>query len=54
MFSHISLNWRGKPLFSHEVVGQLIAGTTTRTGLRIEAELDTHTYPSPGHKSCGP
>jgi len=46
MFSHISLNWRGKPLFSHEVVVNLIAGTTTRTGLRIEAELDTNTYPT--------
>ena len=46
LFSHISLNWRGKPLFSHEVVVNLIAGTTTRTGLRIEAELDTNTYPT--------
>jgi hypothetical protein len=46
MFSHISMNWRGKPLFSHEVVVNLIAGTTTRTGLRIEAELDTNTYPT--------
>ena len=46
MFSHISLNWRGKPLFSHEVVVNLIAGTTPRTGLRIEAELDTNTYPT--------
>ena len=45
MFSHISLNWRGKPLFSHEVVVNLIASTTTRTGLRIEAELDPNTYP---------
>lgn len=46
MFSHISMNWRGKPLFSHEVVVNLIAGTTTRTGLRIEAELDTNPYPT--------
>jgi hypothetical protein len=45
MFSHISMNWRGKPLFSHEVVVNLIAGTTTRTGLKIEAELDTNAYP---------
>src|SRR5512144_2763525 len=46
LFSQISLNWRGKPLFSHEVVVNLIAGTTPRTGLRIEAELDTNTYPT--------
>ena len=45
MFSHISMNWRGKPLFSHEVVVNLIVGTTTRTGLKIEAELDTNAYP---------
>jgi hypothetical protein len=45
MFSHISMNWRGKPLFSHEVVVNLIAGTTTRMGLKIEAELDTNPYP---------
>lgn len=45
MFSHISMNWRGKPLISHEVIVNLIAGTTTKTGLKIEAELDTNTYP---------
>ena len=45
MFSHISMNWRGKPLFSHEVIINLIASTTTRTGLKIEAELDTNVYP---------
>jgi len=45
MFSHISLNWRGKPLISHEIIVNLIAGTTTRTGLKIEAELDTNIYP---------
>ena len=39
MFSYISMNWRGKPLYSHEVVVNLIAATTTRTGLKIEAEL---------------
>lgn len=49
MFSHISMNWRGKPLFSHEVVVNLIAGTTTRTGLKIEAELDTNAYPKGIH-----
>jgi len=45
MFSHISMNWRGKPLFSHEVVVNLIASTTTRAGLKIEAEIDTNNYP---------
>jgi hypothetical protein len=45
MFSYISLNWRGKPLISHEVIVNLIAGTTTKTGLRIQAELDTNVYP---------
>ena len=46
MFSHISMNWRGKPLISHEVIVNLIAATTTRTGLKIEAELDTNVYPT--------
>ena len=45
MFSYISLNWRGKPLISHEVIVNLIAGTTTKTGLKIQAELDTNVYP---------
>jgi Rhodopirellula transposase DDE domain len=45
MFSYISLNWRGKPLISHEVIVNLIAGTTTRTGLKIQAELDINVYP---------
>jgi hypothetical protein len=45
MFSHISLNWRGKPLTSHEVIVNLIAHTTTQTGLTIRAALDTHRYP---------
>jgi hypothetical protein len=46
MFSHITLNWRGRPLTSHEVVVNLISSTTTRQGLRIEAELDTNCYPT--------
>jgi hypothetical protein len=45
MFCHISTNWRGKPLVSHEVVVNLIGNTTTREGLRIQAELDTNEYP---------
>src|SRR5215471_3965579 len=41
LFSHITMNWRGRPLTSHEVIVQTIAATTTRTGLRVRAELDT-------------
>ena len=46
MFSHISRNWRGRPLVSHDVIVQLIANTTTQAGLRIRAELDTGQYPT--------
>lgn len=45
LFSHISMNWRGRPLTSHQVVVETIAATTTRTGLTVAAELDTSTYP---------
>jgi len=45
MFCHITQNWRGRPLVSHEVIVQLIANTATNKGLRIQAELDTRTYP---------
>jgi hypothetical protein len=40
------MNWRGRPLTSHEVVVQTIAATTTRTGLRVKAVLDEGTYPT--------
>jgi len=46
MFCHITQNWRGRPLVSHEVIVNLIAAVTTRTGLKIRAELDRGTYPS--------
>jgi hypothetical protein len=45
LFSQISMNWRGQPLTSHEVIVNLIAGTTTRTGLKVTAELDETIYP---------
>ncbi|MFG2045652.1 ISAzo13 family transposase [Dactylosporangium sp. NPDC048998] len=45
LFSQITMNWRGRPLTSHEVVVATIASTRTRTGLRVEAELDTRSYP---------
>jgi len=45
LFSFITLNWRGKPLRSFKTIVQLIAATTTNTGLRVRAELDEHKYP---------
>jgi hypothetical protein len=45
LFSHISMNWRGRPLVSHEVILELIAATRTRSGLRVQAELDQRRYP---------
>jgi transposase len=44
LFSFISQNWRGKPLRSFEAIVSLIAATTTSTGLRVHAELNTETY----------
>jgi hypothetical protein len=46
LFSYISMNWRGQPLISHEVIVNLIAGTTTKAGLKVHAELDDSLYPS--------
>jgi Rhodopirellula transposase DDE domain len=46
LFSHISMNWRGRPLESHGVIVNTIAATTTRTGLTVHAELDTRNYPN--------
>jgi transposase len=45
LFSAISQNWRGKPLVSHEVVVNLIAATTTSTGLKVQSALDRNPYP---------
>jgi hypothetical protein len=45
LFSAITQNWRGKPLVSHETVVDLIAATTTRTGLKVRSELDIGDYP---------
>ena len=45
LFSLISQNWRGKPLVSHQVIVNLIAATTTKTGLRVRAEVDPGKYP---------
>ena len=46
LFSHITMNWRGRPLTSHQVVVETIAATITRTGLRVKAVLDEGTYPT--------
>jgi len=46
LFSAISINWRGRPLTSHQVVVDLIAATTTRTGLKVRAHLDEGYYPT--------
>ena len=46
LFSYISQNWRGKPLISHEVIVNLIAATTTTTGLQVHSDLDTGSYPT--------
>ena len=45
LFSAISQNWRGRPLVSHEAIVNLIAATTTRTGLKVRSALDTNAYP---------
>jgi len=46
LFSAISQNWRGKPLINHEVIVDLIAATTTRTGLKVRSALDRNAYPA--------
>ncbi len=45
LFSFITQNWRGQPLVSHEVIVNLIASTTTRSGLQVRSQLDTGKYP---------
>jgi transposase len=49
LFSFITQNWRGRPLVSYQTIVQLIAATTTKSGLTVKSELDTNTYP-PGVK----
>lgn len=44
MFCHITQNWRGKPLISHEVIVSLIGATKTKAGLKIQAQLDESEY----------
>jgi len=46
LFAHISMNWRGRPLVSHEVIVELIGATTTGSGVRVQAALDPGAYPT--------
>jgi len=46
LFSYITQNWRGKPLVSYQAIVQLIAGTTTRTGLNVKCGIDPNLYPA--------
>jgi hypothetical protein len=46
LFSYISINWRAKPLVSYQAVIDLIGATTTTTGLKVYARLDTNSYPT--------
>lgn len=46
LFSRITLNWRGRPLATYQTVVNLIAHTTTRTGLSVRCELDPRLYPT--------
>ena len=45
LFAHITMNWRGRPLVSHQVIVELIGATTSRTGLTVRAEPDRGAYP---------
>jgi hypothetical protein len=46
LFCFITMNWKGQPLVSHEVIVQLIKSTTTAQGLKVDCQLDTNIYPS--------
>lgn len=46
LFCHVTQNWRGRPLTSHDLIVKLIGGTTTKTGLTVKAALDTARYES--------
>ena len=45
LFSHIAMNWRGKPLVSLATIVSLIGATTTEAGLRVRSEIDKRSYP---------
>jgi hypothetical protein len=53
LFSFITINWRGKPLYSLQTIVNLIASTTTKTGLKVDAELDDGSYPANQRRAGG-
>jgi Rhodopirellula transposase DDE domain len=46
LFSHVSMNWRGRPLIDHHVMIELIADMNTPTDLKVNAQLDRGTHPT--------
>jgi hypothetical protein len=46
LFSFITQNWRARPLVSYQTIVQLIAATTTDTGLKVQCEIDSNAYPA--------
>ncbi|MBC7831219.1 MAG: ISAzo13 family transposase, partial [Hyphomicrobium sp.] len=46
LFCHVTQNWRGKPLVSHDLIVKLIGSTTTSAGLKVKAALDSDRYQS--------
>ena len=46
LFSQITMNWRGRPLETHQIIIDLISATSTATGLTVHCELDTDQYPT--------
>lgn len=46
LFSRITHNWRGRPLETYQTIVNLIANTTTTTGLTVRCELDPNLYPT--------
>ena len=46
LFSQITMNWRARPLKTHQIILDLISSTTTVTGLTVHATLDTGAYPT--------
>lgn len=46
LFSHISMNWKGHPLTSHDIMVNLIGATKTKTGLKVKAKIDKRKYPT--------
>lgn len=51
LFSYITMNWRGRPLTSFQTIVNLIASTTTRSGLTVQSRLDERTYDAKRHVS---